>query len=114
MRRTPGENGHAAASQPQMQPVGTLPKRRRKQTLSLVVAASVVEVSALLAAVGPAQQSSDRTGLQVAQTQELATLVAGQIARAAAIFCLDEVVVVDDSKAGGCAAAASVHLPTHV
>ena len=28
--------------------MGTLPKRRRKQTLSLVVAASVVEVSALL------------------------------------------------------------------
>lgn len=32
-----------------------------------------------------------------AQTLELATAVAGQIARAAAIFSVDEVVVLDDS-----------------
>ena len=58
-----------------------MPKRRRKQTVSLAVAASVVEV---------------------AQTQELATAVAGQLARAAAIFNIDEIVVVDDSHTNGC------------
>ena len=57
-----------------------MPKRRRKQTVSLAVAASVVEV---------------------AQTQELATAVAGQLARAAAIFNIDEMVVVDDSHISG-------------
>ena len=52
------------------------PKRRRKQTISIAVAASVVDI---------------------AQTQELATVLAGQIARTAAIFNIDEVVVIDDA-----------------
>ena len=34
-----------------------------------------------------------------AQTLELATAVAGQLARAAAVFNADEVVVIDDSSA---------------
>ena len=59
------------------------PKRRRKQTLSCAVAASVVDV---------------------AQTLELATVLAGQIARTAAIFNIDEVVVIDDSEHTGYAA----------
>lgn len=40
------------------------------------------------------------------QTMEAATLVAGQIARAAAIFNIDEVVVIDDSEAARCALSA--------
>lgn len=55
------------------------PKRRRKQTISVAIAASVVDV---------------------AQTLELATVLAGQIARTVAIFNIDEVVVIDDSHAG--------------
>lgn len=37
-----------------------------------------------------------------AQTLELATAVAGQVARAAAIFNIDEVVVLDDSAQHRC------------
>ena len=36
-----------------------------------------------------------------AQSLELATLLAGQVARCAAIFCVDEVVVIDDLAASG-------------
>ena len=36
-----------------------------------------------------------------AQNQELATLLAGQVARAAAVFNVDEVVVLDDGEGGG-------------
>ena len=35
--------------------------------------------------------------IENAQNLELATLLAGQVARAAAIFCVDEVVVLDDA-----------------
>lgn len=58
------------------------PRRRRRRspparpTLSVAVAASCIEN---------------------AQNLELATLLAGQIARAAAIFNVDEVIVLDDS-----------------
>lgn len=65
----------------------------RSWTVSLAVAASCVEN---------------------AQNLELATLLAGQIARAAAIFNVDEVVVLDDStapgKGGGAVSAAAALL----
>lgn len=38
-----------------------------------------------------------------AQTLEMATIVAGQIARASAIFTVDEVVVLDDTGSARCA-----------
>lgn len=56
------------------------PKRRRKQTISVALAASVVDI---------------------AQTLELATVLAGQLSRTAAIFNIDEVVVIDDADERG-------------
>lgn len=53
------------------------PSGGRKYTVSLAVAASCIEN---------------------AQNLELATLLAGQIARTAAIFNIDEVIVIDDSS----------------
>ncbi|KAK9805844.1 hypothetical protein WJX73_006812 [Symbiochloris irregularis] len=75
-------NGHCATDgAPSVWPHSSFwPKRRRKQTISVALAASVIDV---------------------AQTLELATFLAGQIARTAAIFNIDEVVVIDDSEGSG-------------
>lgn len=43
------------------------------------------------------------------QTLERATAVAGLVARTAAIFCIDEVIVIDDAPNVGCA---GLHGPT--
>jgi predicted SPOUT superfamily RNA methylase MTH1 len=56
--------------------VEDIKRQRRPPTLSIAVAASVIDN---------------------VQSAELATLVAGQIARTAAIFNIDEVVVIDES-----------------
>ena len=70
-------------------------KEGRKYTLSIALPGSIVAKSVSLT---EAALSSHLCIYPSAQTQELQTLLAGQLARALAVFCVDEVVVFDDGQ----------------
>lgn len=70
-------------------------KEGRKYTLSIALPGSIVAKSVSLPQVALSNHSWIHCS---AQTPELQTLLAGQIARALAVFCVDEVVVFDDGQ----------------
>ena len=71
-------------------------KEGRKYTLSIALPGSIV---AKLVSLARSLLSSPLMKIDYsAQTPELQTLLAGQIARALAVFCVDEVVVFDDGS----------------
>ena len=72
------------------------PKEGRAHTVSIALPGSIVAKSVNT----PQAALSSRSCVQSsAQTPELQTLLAGQIARALAVFCVDEVVIFDDGQA---------------
>lgn len=68
----------------------------RKYTLSVALPGSIIAKSVSLPR---AVRHSHSFVIHSAQTPELQTLLAGQIARALAVFCVDEVVIFDDGQA---------------
>ena len=70
-------------------------KEGRKYTLSIALPGSIVAKSVSLF---PSNLGRRSCSYYSAQTPELQTLLAGQIARALAVFCVDEVVVFDDGQ----------------
>ncbi len=70
-------------------------KEGRKYTLSIALPGSIVAKSVILLRTKLNSHSWIHCS---AQTPELQTLLAGQIARALAVFCVDEVVVFDDGQ----------------
>ncbi len=70
-------------------------KEGRKYTLSIALPGSIVAKSVILLGTTLNNHSWIHCS---AQTPELQTLLAGQIARALAVFCVDEVIVFDDGQ----------------
>lgn len=70
------------------------PKEGRPYTLSIGLPGSIVAKLVFLAL----DLSTLMINLYSAQTPELQTLLVGQIARALAVFCVDEVVIFDDGQ----------------
>lgn len=68
----------------------------RKYTVSIALPGSIVAKSVSIFRVALSSRSCIRYS---AQTPELRAVLAGQIARALAVFCVDEVVVFDDGQA---------------
>ena len=71
-------------------------KEGRRYTLSVALPGSIIAKSVSLP---QSELSSHSSSHCSAQTPELQTILAGQIARALAVFCVDEVVIFDDGQA---------------